>query len=51
MRELLGRAKDYRNFKYPPGRYPGLVTLDVPGWFFEAADDEERILMGLKEKS
>lgn len=47
VRELLGRVKDYRGWRRPPGRYPGLETLDVPPWFF-AADDDDSILMGLK---
>jgi hypothetical protein len=48
VRELLQRVKDYRHFKYPPGRYPGVETLDVPPWFFDAENEAIQIIEGTR---
>lgn len=46
VRELLGKVKDYRRWRRPPGRYPGVQTLDIPAWFWSAEEDDIRILEG-----
>jgi len=48
VREMLRLVADCRKTKRWPGRYPTEQKLELPGWVYSEAMDEELVLMGLK---
>jgi hypothetical protein len=50
VHELLRQVRLYRGWKRPPGRCPGVQSLEVPPWFFDGDGDGEaiQILEGLR---